>query len=448
MPEAYEQAWVAVRIATVQEGKSWSGHEHNHAFLNIGDGVFADVSRLSNADCEMDGRALAVVDWDDDGKLDMVLRNRNAPRLQVFHNRYGEGGSFLAVDLVGNGRTVTRDAISATVTVESAGRLLRRTLRAGEGYLAQSTKRLHFGLGDVERVERLTVAWPDGTSSTFEDVPADTRFRITQDGGEDEIAYVEGREDELESVQHAPATAKEGRATRVVLGYELPLAPVRIPSFADGARTVGDLAGKPVLLNFWGADCAGCLRELGEFQREEARFAALDVHFVPMNVDRGDDGTVDEAAARRALEAFGLDSPAAGFQDERLHETLFGTIYTHVFGPRTNVDAVLPTSFLLDAEGDLMVIYHGPVSVEQLEEDVAALRETGPEEPLDRLSHGFRLIYHERDFEGLAREFAGKGRADLAAYYQRVADESRGFFFLNGQRFEIVGAEEAGRPPR
>ena len=76
MSAEYQDAWKSTRIATVQQGLSWSGHEHNHTFLNLGEGRFADVSRLTRCDCEGDGRSAAVVDWDDDGRLDLVLKNR------------------------------------------------------------------------------------------------------------------------------------------------------------------------------------------------------------------------------------------------------------------------------------------------------------------------------------------------------------------------------------
>ena len=38
--------------------------------------------------------------------------------------------------------------------------------RAGDGYLAQSTKWLHFGLGALDRIDRVVVTWPDGTFSS------------------------------------------------------------------------------------------------------------------------------------------------------------------------------------------------------------------------------------------------------------------------------------------
>ena len=48
--------------------------------------------------------------------------------------------------------------------------LLRRTLRAGEGYLTSAAPELLFGLGAIEGSVRVTVRWPSGAETIHEDV--------------------------------------------------------------------------------------------------------------------------------------------------------------------------------------------------------------------------------------------------------------------------------------
>ena len=69
------------------EGRSFSGHERNCAYLNCGSspeaqGRFANVSAASGIDFPDDGRALVTTEWDQDGDLYIWIANRNAPRIR------------------------------------------------------------------------------------------------------------------------------------------------------------------------------------------------------------------------------------------------------------------------------------------------------------------------------------------------------------------------------
>jgi len=53
-------------------------------------------------------------------------------------------------------------------------------VRSGGSYLSQSDLRLHFGLGDVAKIDKVEVRWPDGTTQAFEGVPSDRFYRLKQ----------------------------------------------------------------------------------------------------------------------------------------------------------------------------------------------------------------------------------------------------------------------------
>src|SRR5438093_6772505 len=78
---------------------SLNGRERNCLFRNNGDGTFTDVGWVDGADRVEDARGLAVVDYDRDGQLDLVLRNYRQPAV-VLHNR-GGAGHWLDLRLVG-----------------------------------------------------------------------------------------------------------------------------------------------------------------------------------------------------------------------------------------------------------------------------------------------------------------------------------------------------------
>ena len=143
-----EEFWQGVHQAQdlLRQGKSWSGHERNCCFLNTGGERFANVSALSGLDFLDDGRSLGIVDWDHDGDLDLWTTNRTSPRVRFLRNEFPTEHHYLALQLQGNGTSTNRDAIGARVELHPGNVI--KTLRAGEGFLAQSTKWIHFGLGD------------------------------------------------------------------------------------------------------------------------------------------------------------------------------------------------------------------------------------------------------------------------------------------------------------
>jgi hypothetical protein len=142
---AYDRGWAAVN-KMLRAGKAFSGNERKSCFLNVGGERFANVSAAMSLDLADDGRGLSLVDWDHDGDLDMWMTCRTSPSVKLLVNESQSQNGYLLLRL--QGKTCNRDAIGARVEVYRAAddrRPQLRTLRAGDGYLAQSTKWLHFG---------------------------------------------------------------------------------------------------------------------------------------------------------------------------------------------------------------------------------------------------------------------------------------------------------------
>ncbi len=155
---------------------SLNGRERNCLFRNDGDGTFTEVGFTNGADRIEDGRGLAVFDHDRDGRLDLVLRNHAQPAV-LLHNR-GEAGHWIAFEL--SGRRSNRDAVGARLRLRVGDRWQTRVVTTGSGYLSNSSRRQHFGLGDATRVDELEIQWPAGVKQMMRDLRADQYYPITE----------------------------------------------------------------------------------------------------------------------------------------------------------------------------------------------------------------------------------------------------------------------------
>ena len=109
-------------------------------------------------------RAVATGDLDDDGGIDLVVINRDAPAY-VLMNRVDRGNWARFRVLTAH----RRDAHGATVSATVGARRLSRDVQPSASYLASNDPRVHFGVGAESRLRNVVVRWPGGTEETFGD---------------------------------------------------------------------------------------------------------------------------------------------------------------------------------------------------------------------------------------------------------------------------------------
>ncbi|MFL6465521.1 MAG: ASPIC/UnbV domain-containing protein [Bryobacteraceae bacterium] len=106
-------------------------------------------------------------DFNGDGKMDLlVLPIAGAPVL--LKNETTSQNSWLGLQL--RGVQSNRDAIGATVTVESCRQKQADTVRSGRSYLSRNDPRLHFGMGNCKQLDRVTIQWPTGKTQVVKDL--------------------------------------------------------------------------------------------------------------------------------------------------------------------------------------------------------------------------------------------------------------------------------------
>lgn len=410
----------------VRDGGSFSGHEKNCAFLNTGGDWFATVSGISGFDYADDARSTALVDWDRDGDVDVWIANRTSPQIRFLRNDMPRAGNYLELLLEGDGSTSNRDAVGARVEVITPGDNDRgklhsiKTVHAGEGFLSQSSRWLHFGVGELKEVEAVRVVWPGGKEERFEGIEINRRQRLVQHAGRAEVLEPEKPGIALAEGELVPAQQQEGQ--RILLSALLPAPPLRYSSFEGEENELQIGTGKPVLVNVWASWCRPCLAELGQWTSEFEELKAEGLQVYALSVDAIDDNTDFGAEqAQQAVRRMGLPFGSGVLTQE--HYRRLQQMHNWPFGRRIPMPA--PTTFLFDGSGNLAIIYRGPVEPKQLLADLELLDLTDDERLSAALPYPGRWITYPRMLRPiqLAIQLMERGDvADAADYVRRNRD--------------------------
>jgi hypothetical protein len=133
-------------------------------------GTFHDVTAAAGPGFEvtLSSRGLAVGDYENDGDLDLLISNLDAPPSLLRND--GLIGAWLVVVAEGPNGGVAPPG--TRVVVRAGGRTYRRDVAAGDSYMSSHDPRVHVGLGTAEQADEVMVIWPGGRQDVVENVSA------------------------------------------------------------------------------------------------------------------------------------------------------------------------------------------------------------------------------------------------------------------------------------
>ena len=148
-----------------QDARNWpafgdaslSGYERSRLYMYRGLGKWTDVAAQVGVTDDLDGRAVAVADLFNRGAQDVIVANQGQ-RPIVYRGHPDSAAHWIAFHLIGS--RGNRSAIGAEVIVEAGGLTQRRIVDGGMGFASQNDRRLHFGLGTHEWIDRVVIIWP------------------------------------------------------------------------------------------------------------------------------------------------------------------------------------------------------------------------------------------------------------------------------------------------
>jgi tetratricopeptide (TPR) repeat protein/peroxiredoxin len=423
----YEQGWSAINELIRSDG-TWSGYERNVFYANNRDGTFSDVSGVVGLDFIEDGRAFVVADFDHDGRQEVFLKNRNAPQLRVLKNVMRELPPAISFRL--QGMKSNRDAIGAVVTIETSTGRQTRSLRAGSGFLSQSSKELFFGLGDAKGPARASIRWPSGLEQELRDLEPGRRIWVVEGSAP---VRMEPFNAQVTDVRLSAPFPQETEPLPTSVETWL-LVPIPAPDFSlqdssGHTRTLASLRGKPVLLNFWTNQSRSCQEDLKTFDRLSKRWASQGLQLLTVNLDEV--FAVDASQSRpgeHSISSSHLLSPVLrGSEDVA---AIYNILYRYLFDRHR--DLRLPTSFLIDERGEIVKVYQGPINPGSVAEDFRHI----PGSPAERLKKALPWSGVSDTFE-FARNYLSYG----SLFFQRGYFEQAESSFRQALRDDPASAE-------
>ena len=329
---------MSVPFGFISPDSSLSGHERNVLFLSREGRQFEDVSNVSGANHPADGRAVGLLDYDQDGWQDLVAVNANAPQVQLFRNQLGDlpgrtgRSNSVALRLIGGNQSArsepalsNRDAVGARIEIELEGAVLVREVRAGEGFAAQNSSTILVGVGDAPEIARLRVRWPSGKVQEGGPFPVGSLVVVSEANDSERGAF---RVDGYAQVGLA-AEARRRQATEERRGRKL------------SAAARSDTRAPLRLLTTMATWCEACKAELPQIQMLRETFSPEEVELIGVPIDEDDDATMLDAYEAEYHPAYRLDRSLGSDQIDEVREVVLQDLRLDV----------LPATIATDAQG-------------------------------------------------------------------------------------------------
>jgi tetratricopeptide (TPR) repeat protein len=363
----YEQGWNAIN-ELIRSDHSWSGFERNVAYLNNRNGTFSDVSGIAGLDFPEDGRTFALGDFDRDGRLEVVLKNRNGPQLRFLKNVIADLPPSISFRLTGT--KSNRDAVGAKITIETSAGRQTRSLQIGSGFLAQHTKEVFFGLGTANSPVQVTIQWPSGQTQELRDLPANHCVWVEE--GKTPSRLVPFRKflkpPQITDEEIVPTHERLPSETETWLLIPVPAPDFLLTSQQGHNESVRNSRGKPTLLYFFSGSLAVSAEILSTLAKSATESAASSVQVLAIDVDPVEKDK--DSSGKVSYSQFPFPVLDATADVIATYNLLFRLLYDR------HRDMSVPISFLIDAAGNVVKVLEGPLKPVQVLSDAQSIPQT------------------------------------------------------------------------
>lgn len=120
------------------------------------------------------GRSLATIDWNRDGKMDLLATHLDDP-VAMLENRTSVQ-NWIQFDLVGV--TSARDAVGAEIRIEAGGHTWTGWMVGGHGFQCSNESIVDFGIGAADSVTMVEIRWPSGRTQRFANLDRNQRYLV------------------------------------------------------------------------------------------------------------------------------------------------------------------------------------------------------------------------------------------------------------------------------
>lgn len=175
---------VTIEAAQASAGAEWPFLQSDQLFLNTGGARFIDASAQAGPDLGVPhtGRGVAFGDFDDDGRVDLVIADNHGP-VRLLHNRSSPARHWLGV-APDSRDPAAQPPLTVWLLDADGRRLWRHRSRRDGSYASANDSRVVFGLDDSDRPQAVEVHWADGRIERFSGLAVDRYHRLAPGNGQ------------------------------------------------------------------------------------------------------------------------------------------------------------------------------------------------------------------------------------------------------------------------